>query len=190
MPYKSELTLFNSSGQRKYLNSEERNNFYVCSKKYPQNIKLFAATLFWTGARISEVLNLKYLNFNQVEQNVVIETLKRRRKGVFRQVPLPSDLLTELLMFSSSKIESNKVWQFSRRTANRYIYSIMKDAKIIGPQACPKGIRHSFAVECIVKGIPINLIQRWLGHSSITTTTIYLDVIGEEEKIFARKLWY
>lgn len=32
-----------------------------------------------------------------------------------------------------------------------------------GPQARPKGFRHGFGVHAIRSGIPITLVQRWLG---------------------------
>jgi len=41
----------------------------------------------------------------------------------------------------------------------------------------------------LVKNIPITLIKKWLGHSSLTTTSIYLDVANQEEKIIAKKIW-
>jgi integrase/recombinase XerD len=34
-----------------------------------------------------------------------------------------------------------------------------------GPQATPKGLRHGFGVAAIQAGIPLNLLQRWLGRA-------------------------
>ena len=39
-------------------------------------------------------------------------------------------------------------------------------------------LRHSFARHLLVHGILINYLSRWLGHSSIQTTLIYLEVVG------------
>ena len=44
----------------------------------------------------------------------------------------------------------------------------------------------SSGVACIEKGIPLNLVQRWLGHARLTTTAIYADAVGEEERHIAR----
>ena len=66
---------------------------------------------------------------------------------------------------------------------------IMARAGIAGPQASPKGLRHGFGVACIEKGIPLNLVQRWLGHAQLSTTAIYADVVGEEERHIAARLW-
>lgn len=53
----------------------------------------------------------------------------------------------------------------------------------------PKGLRHAFAVEASQKGIPINIVQRWLGHARIETPAIYASAIGEEERNLARRAW-
>jgi len=45
----------------------------------------------------------------------------------------------------------------------------------------PKGLRHGFAVAAFQTRVPPHLIQRWLGHASIRTTSVYSDVMGREE---------
>jgi integrase/recombinase XerD len=53
----------------------------------PPKIRLFCLTLGWSGARISEVLALAPASID-IESGVVsIQTLKRRKRGVVRQVP-------------------------------------------------------------------------------------------------------
>ena len=37
-------------------------------------------------------------------------------------------------------------------------------------------LRHSYARHLLRHGIPINYLSRWLGHSSINTTLIYLEL--------------
>lgn len=60
---------------------------------------------------------------------------------------------------------------------------------IDGSQASAKGVRHAYAIECMQKGIPLNLVSKWLGHASLTTTAIYADALGEEERAIAARLW-
>ena len=40
-------------------------------------------------------------------------------------------------------------------------------------------LRHSYARHLLMHGIPINYLSRWLGHSSIETTLIYLELVPE-----------
>ena len=53
----------------------------------------------------------------------------------------------------------------------------------------PKGLRHSFGIHAIRSGALLDLAQRWLGHASMTTTAIYLDALGEEEREIAARMW-
>jgi len=39
------------------------------------------------------------------------------------------------------------------------------------------------------RGIPLNMLQKWLGHARLTTTAIYGDAVGAEERKMAEKLW-
>ncbi len=51
----------------------------------------------------------------------------------------------------------------------------------LGANASPKAFRHTFGTGTIQAGIPITLLQRWLGHARLTTTAIYTEVSGPEE---------
>ena len=94
-PYNGQ-NLFSPSGSRKYLNATERSRFIEAARRAPTKICLFCLTLRWSGARISEVLALTPAAID-IEGGVAgIRTLKRRKRGIIRQVPLPLDLLNEL----------------------------------------------------------------------------------------------
>lgn len=36
---------------------------------------------------------------------------------------------------------------------------------------------------------PLTLVQKWLGHAQLSTTTIDADAIGAEEQDIARRMW-
>jgi len=63
------------------------------------------------------------------------------------------------------------------------------DAGIAGPQASPKGLRHGFGVAAVQAGIPLNMVQKWLGHAQLSTTAIYADAVGAEEQEIAERMW-
>ena len=80
-----------------------------------------------------------------------------------------------------------RLWPGSRMTGWRAVHAVMRAAGLDGPQASPKGLRHGFGVSA---GIPLNLVQKWLGHAQLTTTTaIYADAVGAEEKDIAKRGW-
>jgi integrase len=38
----------------------------------------------------------------------------------------------------------------------------------------------------VTAGSPLNLVQKWLGHAQVSTTAVYADAVGAEEKDIAR----
>src|SRR6266571_4144261 len=47
----------------------------------------------------------------------------------------------------------------------------------------PHQLRHAHALELAREGVPLNIIQRQLGHTNLGTTSIYLQGIDPEEII-------
>lgn len=190
------IELLDASGKRKYLTSEERERFYQAARKQPPEVMTFCHFLYWTGCRISEALEVMRSRVDMQSKAVVIESLKKRRKGVFRQIPLPDKFLDEVNLTHrltkprrGEKRNDWRLWEWSRRTATRRVEEVMQAAGIEGVQASAKGIRHAFAIECLQKGVPLNMVSKWLGHASLTTTAIYADALGEEERNIAERLW-
>lgn len=46
-------------------------------------------------------------------------------------------------------------------------------------------VRHSHAADLMREGVPVNLIQRQLGHASLAVTSAYLDHIAPEQVVSA-----
>ncbi|MBJ7532941.1 site-specific integrase [Rhodomicrobium vannielii ATCC 17100] len=188
-------SLYGRDGARKYLTQTERQKALAAMTRLDPRHALFALTLAWTGARVSEVLALTASSF-QVDQGVVaIATLKRRR-AVMREVPIPPDLMKALdRQFQLRRLQRDPVqaclrpWPWCRVTAWRIVGRIMRQAGISGRHACPRGLRHAFGVGGLQAGVPLNLLQRWLGHARISTTAIYADACGPEEAAIAQRFW-
>jgi integrase len=189
------LSLFNSSGSRKYLNSAERQRFVEAAGCAEPEERLFCLMLRWSGCRISEVLALTPLAIDLDSGIACVRTLKRR-KPVIRQVPLPRELLRDLDRVFRLRhcqrepgLATRRLWKWSRTTGWRCVKRVMVAAGISGTPAMPKGLRHGFGVHALEARVPINLVQRWLGHASLRTTSIYTDVMGPEERALAARMW-
>ena len=184
-----------SAAERKYLNHDERRRVLAATEQLPLRPALFALTLAWSGARISEVLALTRQSL-QIERSLLsIVTLKRRRWCV-REVPIPPALMQMLAQeFALTAVQRDdaasdeRLWSMSRTTAWRIIKRVMEHAGISGRGACPRGLRHAFGVGTLQAGVPITLLQRWLGHARLSTTEIYANVAGPEELAMAKKFW-
>jgi len=189
-------SLFDTSASRKYLNAAERWRFLESAQTLALRERLFCEVLAWSGARISEVIVLTSAAID-IESGVAsIETLKRRKRGVVRQVPLPTNLVEALdREFNlrnaqrDPEVAKKRIWRFSRTTAWRRVKKVMAAAGISGTPAMPKGLRHGFGVNAFQSNVPPHLVQRWLGHASLRTTAIYGDVIGPDERAFAERMW-
>jgi integrase/recombinase XerD len=189
------LSLYARDGARKYLNRDERQRVLAAIEFLEPRQALFALTLAWTGARVSEALALTPSSF-QVERGIVaLRTLKRRKHHI-REVPIPPPLMEALdRNFGISPKQrdprdaDSRLWPWHRATAWRIIKKIMTRSQIAGRQACPRGLRHAFGVGTLQSGVPLNLTQRWLGHAQISTTAIYASASGPEELGFAAQFW-
>lgn len=188
--------LFTSDGLRKYLTASERKEFLLEGEKCSRELRTFCAVLVHTGCRISEALALTPEHIDLSEGVIVFESLKKRRKGIFRAVPIPPSLIDALELVHDirkkkrSRAKSKPLWEWSRVSAWRYVKEVMEEAGIgEGPWATPKGLRHGFGVEAVSKGIPLNMLQKWLGHAQLSTTAIYANAVGEEEKNIASRMW-
>lgn len=182
--------VYNGEGQRKYLTSSEVDSFLEKARNTDVAVHTFCWMLAVSGCRISEALALTESSIDFETKHVVIQSLKKRGKRVFRAVPLPSELLGQLKAWlQSGRIAGERLWPWSRMTGYRRICEVMRAAGISGDHATPKGLRHGFGVRAIQSNVPLTLIQRWLGHADIKTTAIYTSAMGPEEREFASRMW-
>ncbi len=190
------MSLYSAAGERKYLTADEQRRFFRAAYMLGRSEFVFCLLLAWSGGRLSEVLATRADSVDLQNEAVAIRTLKRRKPGVVRQVPMPPLVIEELQdLFNLRALQmdvgkaAGRLWSWSRSTAWRRVKRVMHDAGIGGVAASPKGLRHTFGVRAFERQIPPHLVQRWLGHASLKTTAIYGDVIGEEERKIAERMW-
>lgn len=184
----SERSTYDREGRRKYLSRTEGEKFLAWATQLPRLNALFCLTLYYTGCRISEALNLRGCDFDAELKAVLICTLKKRVHKEIRRIPLPEFLATELMKIADSQCDQ-RLWEFSRTTGWRIVKSVMKKAGISGIHGTCKGLRHGFGVRGALGQIPLSLIQHWMGHADAATTAIYLAVRDEEERALIQKTW-
>jgi len=186
-----ESALYTPTGERKYLNSAEREAFEAALATAEPEVQTFGLVLLYTGFRMSEALQLTAGNIDRSDQVIRTESLKKRKKGVYRAVPVPKSLL-DLLFAVHHLAEQGKderLWGWSRATAYWRVRAVMGVAGINGEKACARGLRHSFGIACIEANIPPHMLQKWLGHARLETTAIYATAVGAEERKLAARLW-
>src|SRR5260370_41224418 len=90
--------LVEKDGRRKYFTPDERKSFLDASVNAPREVRSFCGVLLYTGCRISEALALTAKDIDLSAKAIVFETLKKRKRGMYRRVPVPSELLDSLDM--------------------------------------------------------------------------------------------
>lgn len=191
------MQLHTADGARKYLTAGEREAFLHAAERADRQARTLCMTLAYAGCRLSEALALTVDRVDLAAGVLVIESLKKRRTGIYRAVPVPPALLDALDLVHGirerqsrrGKGRGERLWPWSRMTGWRAVHAIMAVAGLDGPQASPKGLRHGFGVAAVSAGIPLNLVQKWLGHAQLTTTAIYADAVGAEEQDIAKRMW-
>ena len=183
------LSLHTAQGRRKYLTPGERARFITAAAAQSPDVLTLCLILAWTGCRISEALGLTHADLDHDGGIVSIHCLKKRRPGIVREVPVPIPVLGILDLVHGSGPPGARLWPIARSTAWQRVKTVMREAGVGATAASPKGLRHGFGVHAVRSGVPLNLLQRWLGHADIATTAIYADVMGAEEREIAARMW-
>ena len=148
-------------------------------------------TLRFTGARISEVINIKHEDIDFRNAEIRLITLKRhnpRKRGQYRIVPVPSNLTSEIANYIVEYPHMrDKVFKVDRSNFNKVFKERCLEAGIPEELAHPHILRHTRAIELLRAGVPVTIVQDLLGHSALTTTAIYLKISGQEAKGILRE---
>jgi integrase/recombinase XerD len=184
------MQLYDFAGRRKYLTPGERQAFLLAAERVPADVRTFCETLGFTGCRLSEALALTAARVDIAAGVLVFESLKKRRRGIFRAVPVPPAFLDRLAkVHDLAGVGDGRLWNWSRTTGWRRVRQVMVAASIGGLCASPKGVRHGFGIKAVTSEIPLNMAQKWMGHARLATTAIYTDAVGPEEQKIAARMW-
>ncbi len=180
--------LYDPAGHRKYLTEVERAAFMKAAKECNADVMTLCWALNETGCRLSEALELTLDHVDFPAGMLVFRSLKKRGAKMHRAVPVSPQLLKAIRRLGENS-DTKPLWPWCRMTAYRRVKEVMARAGIHGPHASPKGLRHGFGVAALERGVPLNLLQKWLGHARLSTTAIYGNAVGAEERKMASKMW-
>lgn len=121
-----------------------------------------------SGLRIGECLKLT-LNDIDLESHQI----KVSGKGRTYRMAFFGDMTARYLeRYISGRRFDGSIFPLSRRQYNWDIYHACKP--FAGEHKCsPHILRHTFATECLTKGMPMDVLMLTLGHKSIDTTMLY-----------------
>ena len=128
-------------------------------------------TLLWlTGARTSEILNLKkkdiQIEENRIRFSILTEKLPKgkfvmERRNLILKVGRDEYYIRDLEQYLSRLKEEDKLFSFSRRTMVNIIHRVSEAA--LGVHLCPYNFRHSRMTVLAEKGYTIPELMRFKG---------------------------
>ncbi|MFP3257313.1 MAG: site-specific integrase [Candidatus Nanopusillus acidilobi] len=156
---------------------------------YYNKYYLIMKFLLRTGARIDEALMVRPIDINIELNTITLITLKKKEKDVKRTIPLHPDLKTDIMQYyleyNINKKSEERLFNMTRQSVDLFFKKMQKD---LGFKIHAHKFRHTFAVKAILSGVPINILQKWLSHSSIFITSIYTDITGMDTSQFMNQI--
>ncbi|HOK87814.1 MAG TPA: tyrosine-type recombinase/integrase [Fervidobacterium sp.] len=144
--------------------------------------RTIVATLYFCGLRVSELCNLKVEDVSFYPAYVKVVMGKGNKD---RLVPISDNIVP--LLEKYEKEYKPKVYFFEntgRSLAPSTVFRIVKRAAKkagITKDIHPHTLRHSFATHLIMNNVNVKIVQELLGHSNLSTTSIYLHVADKEK---------
>ncbi len=156
-------------------------------KEYRNTIILH--TLFYTGMRSEELLNVRYKNILKRDNDYFIK-LEKTKSGKEQYKPVHDILKEKLLeykkyiqdLYNYTDEEIEEVYVFSSSYENnsklsyKALYNLVQDmGKTIGINISPHNVRHAIATELSGNGADLLEIRDFLGHADSRVTEVYIN---------------
>lgn len=163
---------------------------YVRKEQY----RVCLSLLYSCGLRLKEGVSLKLANIDSSRMMVHVSQSKGRKD---RLVPLPQVTRKMLQAFWQTHRhpvylfpgppQIGRPWSTSMHPLHESnVQKAMKQAvqlSGINKNATPHTLRHSWATHLLESGVNIRLIQKWLGHSQLSTTMRYTHLTRAAESV-------
>jgi len=166
----------------RYLEPEEVTA--IIEKAKDGNDKIILQLLYYTGIRTNEALTLKQSRVKKRGKAYEITVVGKGKKK--RTLKINKKLYKKLNRIYNP--ESKYVFttssgnQLKRTQVRRYLKMACKKAKV-KKRVTMHWLRHSAAVHSLRNRLAIHTLKNNLGHSSLATTSIYLDHVSNEKGI-------
>lgn len=166
-----------------YLQEEHLNQLRLLVESNSEE-RAIVELLYCTGMRISEMVNIKKEDINWSERYIEIPKAKRKK--------------ARIVLFTRACAEYLRVHLQGQNEAVPYVFVNKKGiapmgmrnlqykfnayAKKLGTQLTPHTLRHTFAANLAMKGMPLECIQDLLGHDSGHQTQVYSRLYNKARK--------
>lgn len=170
----------------KYLTEDETK--FVIENASP-NYKVVFALLYELGARINEVVSLKYSDIQKINykgKNLIVMKVNNSKQKVkdYKEIVISAELYAMLLeqqlrlgLTNKDYIARNsKKGRADENHTNRYMKRLFEKLGINKKFAHTHVFRHSRAVHLLNAGLSLAELKKVLGHKNINNTLIYANL--------------
>ena len=154
----------------KYLEKTQIEEILERAKKDNKRNYLILLTLWRTGIRSNELTNLKK---RDIKDNHIM--IHQGKGNVDRIVPIDNHLLDLLSYHMGDMAMDDKLFPLTNSQIRNIVHKYQG-----ADDVHPHTFRHSFSVHCLKSGMNIRVLQKILGHTSLDTTQIYLDIVAKD----------
>jgi len=176
----------NRHGKSRILSQTEYQQLVgVLAPKFRVLLKLCCVS----GFRISEALSLRKCDL--VADTIIVRKGDTKGKLGTREVPIPPELVLELLA-----LDSNGIYFFSGRddarpmTRQNADYALRTACRKLGIEGTSwHGTRRYFINTLHHASVPMKVIQKAVGHRHLASTSKYIDVSEDQVRTAVSLLW-
>ena len=160
----------------------------------------------YTGLRYSDLSDLHAGNVQDWQGSKVLRLTQTKTKtGV--SIYLTSPALALLAKYEGTRVRllpvmANQVMNRALKRIARLagITSAVEVVETLGGRVLKKSVpkwelvtmhtaRHTFATQSLMRGMPVEVLQKVLGHANIKTTLIYAKIVEDFQHITMRRVW-
>ena len=175
-----------------YLTEEEVDKLLNIPLKtaYDYRNKAMLELLYATGIRVSELINLKFVNL-ELQDDFIRVMGKGSKERIIPMSNISKKYLIEYIEIYRKTLLKSKDSEYLFINNQGNVISRVGFFKIIkklclenniSKNVSPNILRHSFATHLLAHGADLRVIQELLGHSDISTTQIYAHLINDKLK--------
>ena len=160
----------------------------------------------YTGLRYSDLAALHEGNVKEWDGGRILRlTQTKTRTGVSIYLTQPAGALLDKYAGTRTRLMPSTANQVMNRYLKRIcrlagVESLVEVVETIGGQILKRPVakwelvsmhtaRHTFATQSLLRGMPVEVLQKVLGHSKIQTTMIYAKVVEDLQHQTMRRIW-
>jgi integrase/recombinase XerD len=162
----------------------------LIKEKVPYKFGVLFDIMFYTGCRISEATQIRWIDI--VENTIILRKGNTKGKTATREILVPERLINDI-----KKIPNYGSYVFCGRGGNGYIhrttatYHLDNACRELGikNQFSSHGFRRTAITRMSRNNVPLKVIMKISGHTSLTALQRYIDVEEEEMANAVKTLW-